>query len=122
MGKGIEKIYIADGEWNLRCYPILFIKQLYHPIGKSDFGNMNLRRVGVFHAHKVYAGCLLDHICTVGIKTKIHHHLLGAHRLKGFVLFFDKVIGQGLSSTVFMLMTLITVSYTHLTLPTKRIV
>ena len=51
---------------------------------------MNLRRVGVFHAHKVYAGGLLDHICTVGIKTKIHHHLLGAHRLEGFVLFFDK--------------------------------
>ena len=84
----------------LKGLPLLFIKQFYHPIGESNFGDMNLRRVGVLHAQKVYAGGLLDHICTVGIKTKIHHHLLGAHRLEGFVLFFDKVIGQGLSSTV----------------------
>ena len=93
MGKGIEKDLDCSWGMELKELPLLFIKQLYHPIGKSDFGNMNLRRVGVSHAHEVYAGGLLDHICTVGIKTKIHHHLLGAHRLKGFVLFFDKVIG-----------------------------
>ena len=95
MGKGIEKDLDCSWGMELKELPLLFIKQLYHPIGKSDFGNMNLRRVGVSHAHEVYAGGLLDHICTVGIKTKIHHHLLGAHRLKGFVLFFDKVMDRG---------------------------